>query len=96
MNLQAKIDMLPASIWIPGDTEPSIYRGTPTEIVNAMAVEMGGGFSLRDTVARLCSALAQNRRIGIHIPLDLPDEQLAGLFVYALLDTKLARPMASA
>ena len=45
---------------------------------------------------QLCSALAQNRRVGIRIPLDLPDDQLAGLFVYALLDTKLARPMAAA
>jgi hypothetical protein len=38
----------------------------------------------------------EHRHVGIRLPLDLPDEQLAGLFVYALLDTRLARPMASA
>lgn len=96
MNLQAKIDTLPASIWMPGDTEPSIYRGTPMEIVTAMASELGEGTSVRDAVKQICSALAQNRRVGIRIPLDLPDEQLAGLFVYALLDTRLAKPMAMA
>jgi hypothetical protein len=96
MNLQEKIDALPASIWMPGNTEPSIYRGTPTEIVTAMAAEIGEGVSIRDAVRQLCSALAEHRHVGIRLPLDLPDEQLAGLFVYALLDTRLARPMASA
>ena len=96
-TLQAKIEALPAAIWIAGEEQTtSIYRGTPTEIVEAMASEMGDGLSVRSAVQQLCSALAQNRRVGIRIPLDLPDDQLAGLFVYALLDTRLAKPMARA
>ena len=95
-TLQTKIDALPEAIWIAGEEQTtSIYRGTPTEIVKAMASEMGD-ISIHGAVQQLCSALAQNRRVGIHLPLDLPEEQLAGLFVYALLDTRLAKPMARA
>ena len=96
MSLQEKIAALPASIWVPGE-EPSIYRGTPMEIGSAaMAAELGADISVRDAVKQICMALAQNRNVGIRLPLDLPDEQLAGLFVYALLDTRLAKPMAMA
>lgn len=95
MSLQEKIAALPASIWVPGE-EPSIYRGNPMEIVSAMAAELGADISVRDAVKQICMALAQNRNVGIRLPLDLPDEQLAGLFVYALLDTRLAKPMAMA
>jgi hypothetical protein len=61
-----------------------------------MAREMGEGVTLREAVDRLCAALAASRRVAIGLPDDVPDDTLARLFVFALLDTGLAKPMAQA
>lgn len=96
---EGKLLALPQSIWMPtgnpGET-PSVYHGSPEEMVEEMAREMGDGVTVREAVERLCGALAAYRRVVIGLPEDVPDDTLARLFVFALLDTKLAKPMAAA
>lgn len=86
---------LPQSIWLPGEP-PSVYRGSPEEMVNAMAREMGEDVTIREAVNRLCAALAAYRRVVIGLPEDVPDDTLARLFVFALLDMGMAKPLAAA
>jgi hypothetical protein len=88
---------LPQAIWIPSVPEPAVYRGDPLEIVQAMADEMGD-ISARDAIDLLIDELAFSRKvvINLHNPESLPDEGIAHLFVYALLDTGIARPLPQA
>lgn len=86
---------LPIAIWMPGDP-PSVYRGSPEEMVASMAAEMGDDVSVREAVNRLCAGLAAYRKVVIGLPEDVTDDTLARLFVFALLDTGMARPMADA
>jgi hypothetical protein len=90
-----KLRALPQSIWLPGEP-PSVYRGSPPEMVASMAAEMGEDITVREAVNRLCAALAAYRRVVIGLPEDVPDDTLARLFVFALLDTGMAKPMAAA
>ncbi len=89
---------LPQSIWIPAreGEAPSVYHGSPAEMVASMAREMGEDMSVRETVDRLCAALAAYRRVVIGLPNDVEDDTYARLFVFALLDTGMARPMPDA
>jgi hypothetical protein len=75
---------------------PSVYSGSPAEMVASMAAEMGRDVTLREAVRRLCAGLAAYRKVVIGLPEDVSDETLARLFVFALLDTRVARPMADA
>jgi hypothetical protein len=86
---------LPEAIWIPGRS-PSVYVGTPFEMVRSMAAEMGEDVTVRDAVELLLHALAENRRLIIGLPANVPVEDLTRLFVTALLDTGLAKTMAAA
>lgn len=90
-----RLGSLPHSIWMPGEP-PSVYCGSPKEMVSAMAQEMGLDLSLREAVDRLCAGLAEHRRVVIGLPDDVPEDTLAQLFVCALLDTGMARPVAAA
>jgi hypothetical protein len=92
---EGKLRALPQSIWMPGEP-PSVYHGSPTEMVASMAAEMGDGVGVREAVDRLCAALAAYRRVVIGLPDDVEDDTLARLFVFALLDTGMAKPMAAA
>jgi hypothetical protein len=85
---------LPDAIWIPGHSL-AVYGGTPLEMVSAMAVEMGG-LTIPEAVENLLDALAANRGLIIGLPANAPDEDLARLFVTALLDAGFARSMAAA
>jgi hypothetical protein len=89
---------LPQTIWMPASpgAEPSVYHGSPAEMVASMAEEMGDGVGVREAVDRLCAALALYRRVVIGLPEDVTDDRLAQLFVFALLDTGMAKPMADA
>jgi hypothetical protein len=86
---------LPQAIWMPGKP-PSIYHGSPAEMVASMAQEMGDGVGVREAVERLCAALALYRRVVIGLPEDVTDDRLAQLFVFALLDTGMAKPVPDA
>jgi hypothetical protein len=92
---EGKLKALPQAIWIPG-SPPSVYQGSPSEMVSAMAAEMGDDVGLREAVDQLCAALAAYRRVVIGLPADVEDDTLARLFVFALLDTGMAKPMAAA
>jgi hypothetical protein len=88
---------LPRAIWIPTHPEPAVYRGVPLEMVRAMADEMGD-ISTRDAIDLLVDELAFSRKILIDLcnSDELPEEGIAHLFVYALLDTGIARPLPQA
>lgn len=89
---------LPRAISVPaasGDEYFHIYRGTPDEMVAVMAEEMGAK-SVGETVSDVLAAIALHRKIVIRLPEGLDDEKLATLFVFALLDTKIASPLPQA
>ena len=86
---------LPDAIWLPGRS-PSVYSGTPLEMVASMATEMGADLSTREAIEHLLAALAENRDVVIGLPAQAADEDLARLFVIALLESGLARTMAAA
>ena len=83
---------LPKSIWIAGSTPVAIYHGTPIEIVRAMASEMEpADLSVPDAIQALLIGLAHRWGIVFAFPPGCGEETLAGLFVYALLDTGIGR-----
>ena len=90
MNLAS----LPTAIFVPAGPGKyfHIYRGSPATMVEKMAEEMGSK-SIESTVQDILLAIALHRRIMIRLPEGLDDEKLAAAFVFALLDTKIARPV---
>lgn len=86
---------IPDSIWMPGGEEPSVYRGSPLEMVRTMASEMGLAEDTRSAVTSLLDALASNRHVKITIrgSNHLDERTLAQAFVQALLVSGLARPL---
>lgn len=90
------LEALPSAIWAPGCASPSVYSGAPIEMVRQMAAEMGPHVSPEEAIHTLLAALARHRRIVIGLPNDLPEDVLAGLFVFALLDQGVCRPMPDA
>jgi hypothetical protein len=91
----ATLRALPQAIWLPGEP-PSVYHGSPAEMVAEMAREMGTNVTVREAVERLCAAIATYQHVVIAIPGDVPDDTLARLFVFALLDTGMAKRVPSA
>lgn len=86
----------PRAIWIPtGEGEPALYRGTPLEMVQTMAVEMNEA-TVPATISKLLWALAKHRGLQIRLPGGLSDTQLSTFFVHALLEAGVGRPMGSA
>jgi hypothetical protein len=95
LSLEA-LQALPKAIWMPGHP-PSIYRGSPLEMVHAMAKEMeSSDLSVRETIQAILSGLLMNRRLFIALPNVKSDETLARLFVYALLGTGVGRKIPTA
>ena len=91
---------IPNVIWMPTGKEPSVYAGSPTQIVSEMAEEMSEELSerltIREAVDNLTFGLAAGRGVIIGLPPDLPEEDLARLFVRSLLDTGVAQPVLAA
>lgn len=89
---------LPDAIWVATPSLPSIYRGSPLDMVKAMTREMAPKLCPRDAIHAILGGLARNR--GIHIRLDatpsMSDDAFASLFIFALLDQRVARPLAAA
>jgi hypothetical protein len=63
-------------------------------MVYMMAQEMGLG-TPREAVVQILHGLAENRGIAIGLPGNASDEKLSALFVFALLDTRLAKVVPS-
>jgi len=97
----ASLENLPTAIWVPAevanltDRLPGVYRGSPVEMVQAMAKDNGYS-TQRAVIKHYIDVLAQDYKIGIRLPGAASDEDLARLFVYALLDVGVGRPMAQA
>ena len=85
------LDQLPRSIWIPSP-ENTIFRGSPTQIIDEMSPPILRSRSLRRKVKHLLDNLAKKRALVIGLPTDVGEDVLAGLFVFALLDTGIAKP----
>ena len=83
---------LPGVITMAGNPS-AIYHGTPVQMVRQMAAEMRPGMTVRQAVATLLTALGRNRGILIAIPEDAPEEIVAALFVHALIDAGVSRPV---
>jgi hypothetical protein len=92
----ARLANLPGAIWVPGGPDPTIYRGTPVEMVQQMADEMGPTISTHQAIQTLVGALAEHRRIHIGLPSNVSPEVEAGVFIYALLDLGISKPVPSA
>ena len=91
------LERLPEAIWLPvGNGSLAIYRGTAEEIVRAMSAEMGTGLSIHQAVKKLTAKLTRERKIAIELPSGLDEDRLAKLFIHALLETRLGKPMAQA
>lgn len=84
---------LPAAIWMAG-SPPSVYRGTPVEMVRAMADEMGQDIPVREAVAILSGALTGSPVVALRA-LD-SDEAICAWFIRSLLASKVSRVLAAA
>lgn len=99
-DLRTSIDKLfaeiPSAIWSPGVPIPYVYRGTPVEMVEQMATEMGPGVTVSQAMDKLLAALARNGRLRLRIVGNPPENIRAGIFVYSLLQHGVLHPMAKA
>ena len=91
--------MMPDAIWIAVEKAlPAVYRGSPLDMVQAMTREMEPDLCPKDAIHAILGGLSRNRNI--HIRLDvtpsMPDEIYARLFIFALLDQRIAKPLPSA
>lgn len=96
---------LPTAIWMPTacfSQLPCCYQGSPLEMVEQMAQEMGPKLGVHDAIDLLIEFLAERRDVKIVLPAEdgaggvLPEGVRAGIFVAILLDSGVAEPMASA
>jgi hypothetical protein len=89
-------DPLPPAIWVPQGSY-RIYRGTPPEIVREMAIgETEASLTVREALQQLTQGLATARKVVIQLPWAQSDEVLSALFLHALLDLGIGRPVPSA
>ncbi len=89
-------EQIPEAIWSPGKPVPYVYRGTPIEMVEQMAHEMGPDVSVSEAMDTLLHALATTGRMKLRIVGDPPENIRAGIFVFSLLQQGIFAPMASA
>jgi len=90
------LQALPRAIWMAGQP-PTVYRGTPLQMVEAMRAEMEpSDLPLRVAIEEILSGLLRNKGLFIALPNVSSDETLARLFVYALLNTGVGRRLAEA
>lgn len=83
---------LPSAITMSADPM-AVYYGTPIEMVKQMAAEMGPNVGVRRAISTILTALYRNRGVLIVIPEDAPEEVVAAIFVYALLDSGVSKPV---
>src|SRR5271155_1681899 len=84
---------LPDAISVERARQVYVYHGTPVEMVRQMASEMGPNVTVHNAIGTLLTALYRNRGVLIAIPEDAPEEIVAAVFVHALLDTGIFKPI---
>lgn len=103
---EAPLGELPTAIWMPTAcfrSLPCCYNGTPLQMVEQMAAEMGPKLSVHDTIDLLIEFLSSQRDVNIHLPAEEPEEEelmpeymRATFFIAILLDAGVAEPMPAA
>jgi hypothetical protein len=87
---------IPGAIWVPSGSL-KVYRGSPVEVVRQMVgCRASRPFQARPALQGLTEELAKARRVRIHLPWEAPDEVLSALFLHALLQLRIARPVPAA
>ena len=87
---------LPKALWVPSGSL-RIYRGSPVAIVRQMVGKKATDpFEVREALQGLTRELAKARCILIQLPWDQPEEELSSLFLHALLQIQIARPVPAA
>lgn len=87
-------DPLPAAIWVPSSSL-AIYRGSPQNIIEEMTVPLGDK-PVREKLHALVEELASARKIIVQLPWNQPDDVLSSLFIHALMQLGLGRPVPQA
>jgi hypothetical protein len=94
------LDNLPQSIWIPKfATSQACYHGSPVEILQDLAREMGPAVGLDDAIRHLVDDMdEQGIQVRIRIPsaTEAPRQTRAALLVLVLLLTGYAREVPQA
>lgn len=93
------LSRLPDAIWMParrGGALPSCYRGSPLEMVQQMAAEMGEHLGVHDAIDLLLRFLADERGLKIRLPEQAPEGARALMFVGALVALRIAKEMPKA
>lgn len=98
---QAKNLSIPKAIWMPSPFRggvPDCYHGTPLEMVEQMAQQMNPGIDVHEAIDVLIEALAEDRHLQIELraPSNTPEDVRAGMFVFALMLSGVAREMPAA
>lgn len=94
--IQKMFAEIPPAIWASGPEGPLVYRGKPIEMVREMASELGPEVTPTQAINLLTVQLASQGRIRLTVTGDPPEDILAGIFVYALLQSGILRPVAQA
>lgn len=81
---------LPRAIWMSGPT-PSVYAGTPVEMVRAMAKEMDPALLPKEAIQILCVALRYTRDVRIRLTWTASEEKLSEQFIRGLLGCGVGR-----
>lgn len=87
------LQAIPEAIWMTKGNELYLYRGSPLEIVQTMAAEMGDDVTVYEAVRHILIGLKDKWNITIHLPEGLTDEGLSRIFLYAILDRGVGRAM---
>lgn len=95
MNLKFLED-LPLAVWTYSKEGPLIYRGSPLEMVQQMAAEIGPEVTPGEAMETILNALAEHQHIRIRIVGDPPEDIRAGIFLFALITHGVCHPMAKA
>jgi hypothetical protein len=95
-SLDKILKEIPDAIWTSGRPLPYIYRGSPLEMVQQMASEMGPRVTVAQAMELLLKELLRHRRVQIQFHGNPPEVIKAGIFVHTLLANGVCRPMAQA
>ena len=89
---------LPTAVWMPVDLreEPKIYRGSPLDILQGLVGADDSDFDVYDAFTQVISSLRNDRNIEISFEQDVqgyPDDVLARICIFALLESKVLQEM---
>lgn len=92
------LDNLPQSIWLPKfATSPECYHGSPLEILEGLAHQMGPSVGIDDAITQLIDDMEeQGIQIQLPSPAEAPCAKRAALLILVLLLTGYAREVPQA